>query len=223
LRELEQWRVVSVNEAFVEIRTNIAKQDVVALRLYQLIRTRRERIRLAVWALILTITLAGAAFWLIAHYVSGPVRAVHLLPLLLIPVLCVIFLHRLTIRRLASQLARSSDATSDQSSLGESLITISEGGVSVLRRADTLSWKWSYFSRVVVDGDYAYLFTHRNDALIIPQTCFQSYNSFRSFVKLAVIYHWQHQAGFEPAGSEGVPPPPKSEPPIPFCAQEAST
>ena len=204
----------------MEIRTNIAKQDVVALRLYQLIRTRRERIRLAILALILTLSCMGAAFWLIARFASGPVRAVHLLPLLMIPVLCVMFLHHLTVRRLARQLARSSDATTDQSRLGESLITISEEGVLAMRGVETRSWQWSHFSRVVVDGDYAYFLASHNNALIIPQSCFQSYNAFRSFVKLAVIYHWQHQAGFEPTVCVNETPMPKSEPPIPFCVPE---
>ncbi len=178
----------------MEIKTHITKDDLVEFHLFQLARSGRERALRIVWALVPPISVTGAIFWLIAHYLPGPIRTVTLLPLAPIVPLYLVLLHRLTQRRLVRQVDRLLESGQACSALGEYLVTIGEEGITRVEGTISQFRSWNEVQRVVANGDYGYVFTEPDRAIIIPRHSFSDDHTFRAFVKVAVIYHWHKES-----------------------------
>jgi len=175
----------------VEIKTHIDRRDLIELELFRRLRSGPQRLRRLAWALIPAVAVIAAfAWWFIpatARLTCAPAL------LLAIPLYLVLF-YRLTRRRVSEQLDRLVAADREHAALGDYLISLGEDGVSSQHGSEQKLYPWKSIVRVLASGDYCYLYTGPEEALILPARCFPDANAFQTFAKLAVIYHWNNES-----------------------------
>jgi len=178
----------------VEIKAHITKADLVEFQLFQLLRRADGRYQRIAYAVLPPIVIIAGLFGLIASRFPVPVPVANtLLPLLLVVPLYLLLLYRLTKRRLARQLDLWLKIPENQKVLGDHLITLTEDGLTVLVGSEQQIWRWEQILRVIANNNYGYIYTGPNQALIIPQRCFPDASAFHTYVKFAVIHHWNKQ------------------------------
>ena len=178
----------------MEINAHITKADLVEFQLFQLLRRADGRYQRIAYAVLPPIVIIAGLFGLIASRFSGPVPVANtLLPLLLVVPLYLLLLYRLTKRRLARQLDVWLKTPENQKMLGDHLITLTEDGLTVVQGSEPQVWRWEQILRVIANNNYGYIFTGPDQALIIPQRCFPDHSAFHTYVKFAVIHHWNKQ------------------------------
>jgi len=173
----------------MEIRTQITREDLVALEWFNLLRSGNARYQLLFWAVVPPLAASGIPLWLTAGHLSSLVR---LSFLLIVPVYMVLF-YRGTRGRLARNLDDSCHTAQTQRELGDYSILLADEGIHIAHEAETRFLAWTDILRVIVNSSHGFIYTAENQALIIPQRCFPQENEFALFMKMAVIYHWNNQ------------------------------
>jgi hypothetical protein len=178
----------------VEINTHIERRDRVSFSLSQLLHRPGTRYACLAWAGLPPLGLAAALFALLAHYLPGPVRfSSTFLPGLLILPLYIALFFEVKKRRLDQDLSRRLEAGGRRWLLGEFRVLLSEDGVEVSFDSETLHYSWQQVSRVMANSEYGYIYTGPDQAIIIPRKDFPEPEGFRTFMKIAIIYHWNKQ------------------------------
>ncbi len=178
----------------METNAHITKADLVEFQLFQLLRRADGRYQRIAFAVLPPILIIAGLFALIASRFPGPVPVANtLLPLLLVVPLYLLLLYRLTKRRLARQLDVWLKTPENQKMLGDHLITLTEDGLTVVQGSEPQVWRWEQILRVIANNNYGYIYTGPDQALIIPQRCFPDDSAFHTYVKFAVIHHWNKQ------------------------------
>jgi hypothetical protein len=203
----------------VDIKTNITKQDLVEFQLFQLIHGRGSRLRKLVIAFVPPLLIMGALFALIVQSATRPIQSSKdVFPLLLILPLYLWLLYRLTCRRLTAQLDASLKAGHGQSLVGDFHVTLTtDGVVTVSPLGEEIFRRWEEIPRVIANGDYGYIYTAADHAIIVPQRCFSQNSYFRAYVKAAVIYHYDK----ETAATASATQPPAAQRPAPSAEQRS--
>ena len=188
----------------MEIKTDITKRDLVEFQLFQLLRCRDARAWWMAAALLPPLLLIGAIAWGI-NRVSGTVRlSTMLLPLALVLPLYLLLFYRVSRLILGWQMDHALGVGKKQALLGERLVLINERGVEIENKSGRNFRRWETVLRVVANGDYGYIYTGTDHAIIIPRRCFSHVDEagFRAFMKAAIIYHWQTESVTRTAGEE---------------------
>jgi hypothetical protein len=175
----------------MEIKTHITKADLVEFRLFHLLRDPKTRYSALACAFLPPVAVLATALMLLSHYAPGPVRlATTVLPgLLFLSLYTALFFH-IRKRRLGRKIDGFLKGGQHQSQLGEFQVILSEEGVTVASGPQPTFRAWKQIQSVIANGDYGYIYTGPDQAIIIPQHDFPDYQTFRNFVKSAVIYHW---------------------------------
>ena len=171
----------------VEIKTHIDRRDLIELELFRQLRSGPQRFRRLALALIPAVAVIAAFAW---WFIPATSRLTYTPALLLTMPLYLALFYRLTRRRVAARLDLAIAADREHAALGEYLISLSDEGVKSQHGSTEKFYRWDAIVRVLANGDYGYLYTSPEDVLVLPARCFPDGNAFRTFVKLAVIYHW---------------------------------
>ena len=175
----------------MEITSNISRQDLVEFQLLHQLRSGQERLRGTTWALLSAVAIGAAVLWLVVPASARPVYSTAVL--ITLPVYLGLF-YLLRKAKLARELNAALPA--DHPALGEYTVTMSEDGIGANHGETKSFYRWDQISRVSANGDYCYVYTGPQQAVILPQRCFPDVISFDTFVKLSVIYHWQGEHTF---------------------------
>ena len=177
----------------MEIKTNITKQDWIEFHLFHQLRRRRALGRHLAWAFVPPLAIIGLLFAVIAHNTSGPIRYSNTLPLALILPLYLALFYGVTRRQLAREITASLESHTDRFFLGERVVALSPEGIAVTTESESTFRRWEEIPQVLANADYGYIYSGTDQALIIPQRCFQENGYFRAFIKSAVFHHWEKE------------------------------
>ncbi len=187
----------------MEIKATIERRDWVRFRLFHLLHRTQTRYACLAWAGLPPVGLAAALFALLACCLPGPIRftSTWLPALLLLPLYVALFVH-VKKRQLNQALNRHLEADKAPSLLGEFVVLLSEEGVTVSCGTEKIHRSWLQVSSVVANGDYGYIYTGADQAIIVPQHAFPDHEGFSLFMKMAIIYHWNLQSLRVPTSNE---------------------
>src|SRR5436190_6513987 len=137
----------------MEIRTQITREDLVALEWFNLLRSGNARYQLLFWAVVPPLAASGIPLWLTAGHLSSLVR---LSFLLIVPVYMLLF-YRGTRGRLARNLDDSCHTAQTQRELGDHSILLADEGIHITHEAETRFLRWTDILRVIVNSSYGFI------------------------------------------------------------------
>jgi hypothetical protein len=183
----------------VQITTSIAKPDWVELHLYHQLRNRKSRDRQLAGAFLPPLSAIGLLMLALLRFGPGTIPLSSALALLLILPLYLVLFYRLSRRRIARETNAAIEAGAGRFPIGEITVSISPDGVTVAGPDGEAFLCWEKIPRIVANGDYGYIYTGPDDALIIPQRCFEQHSYFLAFMKTAIFHHWEREVAAKTA------------------------
>ena len=177
----------------LEIQTEITKDDWLEFGLYHYADSAAvKRLRL----ILLLPGVLWSALWLGAAALSDtPAEtAKALMPLILgglIYVVLLLFRWRKasTRKTISRQLQSHLGQGENRAMFGQYRISLSEAGVAEVGEARQATTHWKAVEKVVVAGDWLYIYTSAFSAVIVPKRCFTDAARFEEFVAAARRYH----------------------------------
>jgi hypothetical protein len=186
----------------MQIKTHITKRDWVRFRLFHLLHSPATRYQSLAWICLPPFAAAGLLFGFLAWLAPAPVSwLTSALPsLITLPLFLALFYH-IKKRSLRYQLEVLLKVGNGSALLGDFSVSLSEEGVTAGRQPEGTFWPWREIKSVVANGDYGYIYTGDDEAFIIPRDAFTEDESFRIFMKSAVIYHFHQEQHAADSGS----------------------
>lgn len=178
----------------MEVKTCITRDDWVRFRLFDQRMRPATRYRRLGWLIAPPAALVGVVVGAVALFGPHPLSVPLTVPLaaLALGLYLTLFL-LLEKRRLARQFEVLVKGCRGQFMSGEMLLTLSEEGITASSDPDRTTWLWTQVRAVVSNGTYGYIFLYPGRALIVPQRDFPSVEVFETFMKSAVIFHWNKE------------------------------
>ena len=178
----------------MEITTNVTRKDVAAWRRFQRFNTNEARIRHLAWTILPPLTICACGGLLLTKYVTHSVASVWtLLPLGLAAGLYLFLFELWTRCRIESDTDQWLGTKGYEFVLGELLVRLFDDGVVVSGGGVSRSRSWGQIHKVLTIAEAGYIFTEADSAFIIPRRSFPDENAFDTFMKMAVIYHWNQE------------------------------